>query len=63
MRVSISTQNKLDCRYPNGNQSGNPDIKHIDWGNSSDRKWLMNHLHWAVHNGKQVRITPLNESN
>lgn len=37
-------------------------VKMIDWNNSSDRKWLMNHLHWALHNGRQVQLAPT-ESN
>ena len=32
--------------------------KSIDWNNSSDRKWLVNHLHWAMHNERQVTICP-----
>ena len=31
--------------------------KLINWNNSSDRKWLMNHLHWAVNNSHQVIIS------
>lgn len=33
-------------------------LKSIDWNNSSDRKWLVNHMHWALHNSRQVIITP-----
>lgn len=32
--------------------------KIIDWRNSSDRKWLMNHLHWAMNNKQLVALTP-----
>lgn len=35
--------------------------KVINWRNSSDRKWLTNHLHWAMHNNHEVSIAP--ESN
>lgn len=35
--------------------------KSIDWSNASDKTWLMNHLHWAMNNGRPVTITP--ESN
>lgn len=37
-------------------------FKNINWSDSSDRKWLMNHLHWAMNNRKIVSLTPL-ESN
>lgn len=32
--------------------------KTIFWSNSSDRKWLMNHLHWAMNNRTSVTLTP-----
>lgn len=32
--------------------------KVIRWGNSSDRKWFMSHLHWAVKNQITVTIIP-----
>ena len=35
-----------------------PVTKTIDWNNASDRKWLTNHLHWAVNNGQEVTIIP-----
>lgn len=34
--------------------------KHIEWSNSSDRKWLMNHLHWAMMNNQMVFLVPSN---
>lgn len=36
--------------------------KSINWGDSSDRKWLNNHLHWAMNNKCSVTLTP-GESN
>ena len=38
-------------------------VKDIDWNDSSDRKWLMNHLHHCMMNGKGVNLypTPVNE--
>lgn len=33
------------------------DAKIIDWTNSSDRKWLTNHLHWAMHNNRTVTLS------
>lgn len=32
--------------------------KVIDWNDSSDRKWLQNHTHWAMMNGASVKLTP-----
>jgi hypothetical protein len=32
--------------------------KEIDWNDSSDRKWLMNHLHHCMMNAKRVVLTP-----
>ena len=32
--------------------------KFIDWSNSSDRKWLNNHLHWAMMNDTAVMLSP-----
>jgi hypothetical protein len=34
------------------------DSKEISWANSSDRKWLTNHLHWAMNNNHLVLIQP-----
>ena len=33
--------------------------KRIDYCNPSDRKWLLNHLHWALHNSRTVAITAI----
>lgn len=32
--------------------------KQINWGDSSDRKWLVNHMHWAMMNGHHVSVSP-----
>jgi hypothetical protein len=32
--------------------------KLIDWDDSSDRKWLVNHMHHCMHNAKSVLIRP-----
>lgn len=40
---------------------GFADRKTIDWTNSSDRKWLTSHMHWAMHNSRAVSLIP--ESN
>ena len=32
--------------------------KRIDWNNSSDRKWFMNHLTWCLNNNRAVHIEP-----
>jgi hypothetical protein len=63
MFVVITTQPRLNARLPNGGRE-NPSWKTISWDNSSDRIWLTNHMHWAIHNGQCVTITPSNsESN
>lgn len=49
MKVTVIT----DSLHPEFRESQ----KLIDWDNSSDRKWLMNHLHWAMHNVRRVTIT------
>lgn len=36
-------------------------VKTISWNDSSDRKWLMNHLHHCMMNDKLVTLCP--ESN
>lgn len=33
-------------------------LKTIDWNDSSDRKWLMNHMHHCMMNQKQVTLFP-----
>lgn len=32
--------------------------KSIEWHDSSDRKWLNNHLHWAMMNQRSVTLMP-----
>jgi hypothetical protein len=32
--------------------------KVINWKDSSDRKWLTNHMHWALHNSHHVSVSP-----
>lgn len=58
MQVGVQTASGIDALeatdyFPPG--------KPIDWNNSSDRRWLMNHLHHCMMNGKSVLLTP--ESN
>lgn len=62
MRVNVATQRKPDWRLPQGGITGNPAVKSIDWSDSSDRKWLTNHMHWAMNNGQTVTLIPM-ESN
>lgn len=42
---------------------GEPDFaasrKDINWNDSSDRKWLTNHMHWAMNNHQVVTLTPI----
>lgn len=63
MRVTIETNDRLDASKRIGPGFTRPEYKTIDWNNSSDRKWMMNHLHWAMNNAKQVRLVgPARES-
>lgn len=32
--------------------------KQIDHADSSDRKWLANHIFWAMRNNRRIEITP-----
>ena len=52
-RVSIVSRT-----YGTSIAHGQADSKNIDWHNSSDRKWLMSHLHWAMNNRTIVTFTP-----
>ena len=36
--------------------------KLINWHDSSDRKWLTNHMHWALLNGREIRLLALHKS-
>lgn len=36
--------------------------RQINWNNSSDRKWLTNHLHWAMLNGRGIQLFALNRA-
>lgn len=51
MKVFVSTN-------PPGSGFVQMSTKAIDWTNSSDRRWLMNHLHWAMHNDNTVTLSP-----
>jgi hypothetical protein len=51
MQIDIMTLNQRNPRE--GSQ-----CKQIDWNDSSDRKWLMNHLHWAMNNERSVTLAP-----
>lgn len=49
----------------NGEQLPEPRLeseKLINWHNSSDRKWLTNHLHWALLNGREIRLVAVSRS-
>ena len=56
MRVVVETNLRLDASQRKGPGFTPAECKSIDWNDSSDRKWLMNHLHWAMNNGRQVRL-------
>lgn len=64
MKVTVVTNHRLDASKRLGRGYTHGDYKNIDWTNNSDRKWLMNHLTWALHNGRVVEIAgPAVESN
>lgn len=56
--VNVSTRELYDPRKGEANRKP-ATVKSICWNNSSDRKWLMNHLHWAMNNEHEVRLVPL----
>lgn len=60
MKVTISTNHRLDASKRLGNGYTPAEYKVIDWLDSSDRKWLANHMHWAMNNSMQVTLTPAN---
>ena len=62
MLVRILTNHKLDASQRLGRGYTPPEIKSIDWNDSSDRKWLQSHLHWAMNNARCVEISPISES-
>ena len=55
MKVNVHTVER-------GKNDLESDRKTIRWDNSSDRKWFMNHMMWAMHNNRIVTVTPLPES-
>lgn len=52
MKVTVQTIDQ-----PSGLATIHSLIKQIEWTNSSDRRWLTNHLHWAMNNDKEVRLS------
>ena len=54
MKVNILTFNLKEV-------DAKTQAKAINWNDSSDRKWLMNHMHWAMNNSHGVTLAP--ESN
>lgn len=58
MKILVATNHRLDASKRLGSGYTQPDHKTIDWNNSSDRKWLMTHMHWAMHNARIVSIIP-----
>lgn len=46
-------------------QTANPDevefSRDIDYKFKSDREWLNKHICWAIHNGRGVEVTPLEQ--
>lgn len=58
MKVRICTNHKLDASQRLGDGYTPAETKSIDWTDSSDRKWLANHLHWAMNNDRAVTLIP-----
>lgn len=64
MQVTVLTNHRLDADKRLGDGYTPADRKIINWNDSSDRKWLMNHLMWAMHNARVVHMVgPAIESN
>lgn len=58
MKVRIATNQRLDASQRIGPGFTTPEFKSIDWANASDRKWLVNHMHWAMNNNRTVMLIP-----
>lgn len=43
----------IETHRPDGSTDS---VKSIDWNNSSDRKWLVNHMHWALNNEHSLLV-------
>lgn len=63
MKVTILTSPNRSVARESQSDFSTFSRKDISWADSSDRKWLMNHLHWAMHNNQSVRLLPHSESN
>jgi hypothetical protein len=57
MLVTVKTEARHDHRLPRAMWPA-PTFKVIDWTNSSDRKWLKNHTHWAMMNQTCITLVP-----
>jgi hypothetical protein len=57
--ILIETYPQLGSLDVDFNNAEPESIKRVDHCNSSDRKWLSSHLHWATRNSRVVIITPL----
>lgn len=56
MKVAVITEAREPITADNVSRE-----KRIDWHNSSDRKWLMSHMHFCMMNNRSVTLSP--ESN
>lgn len=56
-QITVKTEPRPDHRLPRATWAV-PTYKVIDWGNASDRKWLKNHMHWAMMNQTCITLVP-----
>jgi hypothetical protein len=59
MKVRILTKLLTKSTEESSIAEGEMSQKTIEWNDSSDRKWLMNHFHWAMMNNHAVLIRPI----
>lgn len=59
MKQKVLAVTSVGVRSPNGFEGWEVESSKVfDWNNSSDRKWFVNHLHWAMHNNRKVDMFP-----
>lgn len=61
MEVKVTTKRLISANPSDSVSADEPaTAKLINWNNSSDRRWLVNHQHWALNNSHCVLIRPAN---
>lgn len=64
MKINIVTDEMTSISLQDGLESiqvAPESQKRIDFNNSSDRKWMMNHITWSLNNNRAIVLIP--ESN